>query len=619
MDIARLLPHAGLSVAAASLALNFFSSVFPVGFMVGMAVMMERVAALRPATAIGHGHWAGVVSAFGLATAALVMNSSVSPLLSTFRELITRRVDGYCTRRLMTASIASAPMAVLERSDVLDDLMAARTGLVETSTTPGGSGRGLVTLVGRYSFCLATVVMLGAVVSPMAAAVAFASAMAARGGQRSKSLEWQEVQRSFTPARRRLRYVEGLGASPALAKEVRALGILTWFTDRAKSEWQALYRPFWKERRRIFFAPYLVFNGLVLAGTVVVLVLLRDKAVGGHLSVLGLSLAVQAVMVPMNFGMFMPDVDVQTQYGMFAHDAIVRLERRFSEGAVRGGRAGEAGLGTAPAEGMPRSSVRFEGVEFSYPGSGHKVFDGLDLELEAGRSTAIVGVNGAGKTTLVKLLGKLYPPDAGRILVDGAGLQELDTPSWQRQIAVIFQDFVRYELDAASNIALGAPEHQADAGALARAVSWAGAEEVVAGLPEGLATPLSSRYEGGVDLSGGQWQRIALARALFAVGAGATLLVLDEPTAQLDVRAEVAFFYRFLQVTGGLTTVVISHRFSTVRRADRIVVLDGGRVVEDGTHDELLRPAAGTRRCSTSRPVGSRTRRAGAARPGAAR
>ena len=138
------------------------------------------------------------------------------------------------------------------------------------------------------------------------------------------------------------------------------------------------------------------------------------------------------------------------------------------------------------------------------------------------------------------------------------------------------------------NIALGAPEHQADAGALARAVSWAGAEEVVAGLPEGLATPLSSRYEGGVDLSGGQWQRIALARALFAVGAGATLLVLDEPTAQLDVRAEVAFFYRFLQVTGGLTTVVISHRFSTVRRADRIVVLDGGRVVEDGTHDELL-------------------------------
>ena len=186
------------------------------------------------------------------------------------------------------------------------------------------------------------------------------------------------------------------------------------------------------------------------------------------------------------------------------------------------------------------------------------------------------------------MLARLYEPTGGRITVDGAALEELDTRSWQRRLAVIYQDYVRYELDVAANIGLGAPGRLGDAAALTRAIEWAGATEVTAALPDGLATVLSSRYSGGVDLSGGQWQRIALARALFAVQAGASVLVLDEPTAHLDVRAEVAFFDRFLELTRGLTTVVISHRFSTVRRADRIVVLDGGRITEQGSHEGLV-------------------------------
>jgi ATP-binding cassette subfamily B protein len=214
------------------------------------------------------------------------------------------------------------------------------------------------------------------------------------------------------------------------------------------------------------------------------------------------------------------------------------------------------------------------------------VLAGLDLELPAGRSTAIVGLNGAGKTTVVKLLAGLYRPDRGQITVDGTDLRELDPAGWQRRIAVIFQDYVRYELDAAANIGLGAPG--ADPAGVVVAADWAGAAGVIDALPAGLATPLSSRYAGGTDLSGGQWQRIALARALFAVGAGAGVLVLDEPTAQLDVRAEVAFFDRFMEITAGLTTVIISHRFSSVRRADRIVVLSGGRVAEAGRHDDLV-------------------------------
>jgi ATP-binding cassette subfamily B protein len=216
------------------------------------------------------------------------------------------------------------------------------------------------------------------------------------------------------------------------------------------------------------------------------------------------------------------------------------------------------------------------------------VLDELDLELEAGHSTAVVGLNGAGKTTLVKLLTRLYQPTGGAIRADGIDIADLDLSSWQRRIAVIFQDFIRYELDARANITLGAAHRLGDDAALLRAAERAGADDVLSALPYGAATTLSSRYRGGVDLSGGQWQRVALARALFAVEAGAGVLVLDEPTAQLDVRAEVAFFDRFLEITEGLTTVVISHRFSTVRRAHRIVLLGEGRVLERGTHDELL-------------------------------
>jgi ATP-binding cassette subfamily B protein len=279
---------------------------------------------------------------------------------------------------------------------------------------------------------------------------------------------------------------------------------------------------------------------------------------------------------------FFPEADVQTQYGMLAHDSIRQIESSAAAGASR------LRSGVRPARDVPRSAIRFEQVSFAYPGSDRQVLDGVDLEFPAGSSTAIVGLNGAGKTTLVKLLARLYEPTSGRIAVDGADLAEFDLRSWQRRLAVIYQDYIRYEFDAATNIGLGAPERMHDLDALKRACDWAGATEVIDRLPQGLHTVLSGRYQGGTDLSGGQWQRIALARALFATGAGASVLVLDEPTAQLDVRAEVAFFDRFLELTQGLTTVVISHRFSTVRRAQRIVVLEHGRIAEQGSHEELL-------------------------------
>ncbi|HEX7168778.1 MAG TPA: ABC transporter ATP-binding protein, partial [Acidimicrobiales bacterium] len=262
------------------------------------------------------------------------------------------------------------------------------------------------------------------------------------------------------------------------------------------------------------------------------------------------------------------------------------VERRLGDPALRL----EHG---APADGLPREAIRFEKVRFRYPGRDDDVYTELDLEIPAGHSLAIVGANGAGKTTLVKLLARLYEPDEGRITVDGVDVRDLRAESWQHRIAAIFQDFQKYDLSARDNVEFGSPHLIGDDAALRRAAERAGATGVIDELGQGWETPLSRQLTGGTDLSGGQWQRLALARALFAVEGGAGVLVLDEPTANLDVRSEAELYDRFLEVTRGLTTVVISHRFSTVRRADRIVVLDGGRVTEMGSHDELV-AAGGT-------------------------
>jgi ABC-type multidrug transport system fused ATPase/permease subunit len=234
----------------------------------------------------------------------------------------------------------------------------------------------------------------------------------------------------------------------------------------------------------------------------------------------------------------------------------------------------------------PRNS--FQNMSFAYPDGEGRVFDRLDLALPAGRSLALVGDNGEGKTTLIKLLARLYDPDGGRIAVDGVDLAELEPDAWRRQLAVVFQDFCRYELPARDNMGFGRIDAPRDDEALATAARLGGISDVITGLPGGWDTPLSRQYTDGAELSGGQWQRLALSRAMFAVEHGARVLILDEPTAHLDVRAESDLYERFLDLTRGLTTILVSHRFATVRLADQIAVLGNGRVAEHGTHDELL-------------------------------
>jgi ATP-binding cassette subfamily B protein len=246
--------------------------------------------------------------------------------------------------------------------------------------------------------------------------------------------------------------------------------------------------------------------------------------------------------------------------------------------------------------GMPVRELTFEHVRFRYPGQERDVLLDLDLVIPAGRSLAIVGPNGAGKTTLIKLLCGFDEPTAGRILIDGADLGSLDRTCWQGRIAAIFQDFVRYPLSARANVGFGAVARLSDTAALNEVADLVGVKNVIERLPRGWDTVLSNEFEnhpdmlrGGYELSGGEWQRVALARAVLACRSGSGLLILDEPTANLDVRAEAALYDRFLQLTAGATTILVSHRFATVRRADLIAVVDGGIVTELGTHEDLLR------------------------------
>jgi ATP-binding cassette, subfamily B, bacterial len=245
-------------------------------------------------------------------------------------------------------------------------------------------------------------------------------------------------------------------------------------------------------------------------------------------------------------------------------------------------RAPTSGRRVSPS---PRHGFRLQGVSFHYPDVEHPVFGELDLEVPWGKTTALVGENGAGKSTLVKLLVRLYDPVAGRILLDGIDLREYDLEDLRRHVAVVFQDFARYHLPAWENIALGDVSRLGDRERIAEAARRSGADAVIRRLPRGEETMLGREFDGAVELSGGEWQKIALARAFMR---DAPILILDEPTAALDARSEYEMYCRFLELAAGRTTLLISHRFSTVRMADHILVLEGGVVIEEGDHRSLV-------------------------------
>ncbi|HEX2047628.1 MAG TPA: ATP-binding cassette domain-containing protein [Acidimicrobiales bacterium] len=370
-----------------------------------------------------------------------------------------------------------------------------------------------------------------------------------------------------------------LATSPHAAKEIRLFGLGDWLGARFAREWHTAMAEVWRLRGGGVGVGVGVF-ALLLGAHALAVTRIATAAAAGDLGLGSVAVALQAVIATRGIG-GVPWGFHEVQYGLTALPAMARLEAVLAEAPDL--------EGTGPAPRLA-GAIRVESVRYRYPRSDRDVLAGVDFEIPAGTSVAIVGDNGAGKSTLVQLLARLRDPTEGRITVDGTDLVTVVPTAWQESVAAVSQRALRLPLSARRNLAGG--RHVADE-RLDEAVADAKAAGIVDAFAGGWDTPLSREFTGGADLSGGEWQRLALARALVALEAGAQVLVLDEPTAHLDVRAEADLYDHFLRLTRGRTTILVSHRFSTVRRADRIVVLDRGRVVEQGSHDELL--AAGGR------------------------
>jgi ATP-binding cassette subfamily B protein len=376
-----------------------------------------------------------------------------------------------------------------------------------------------------------------------------------------------------TESARRMRYFDELGTTPPAAKEIRLFGLAEYVVARHGETWaETMRRVLSRPGRRPLLAT--AFLGVVVLGGVVLVV---REAMAGRIQAGATATYVQTFLVALG------GIQQSSWTGLQTELALATLERYDAALHALAPPTDAREPGTRPAERRPEREIAFHDVSFAYPTADRQVLRNLDLTLPAGQSLAVVGANGAGKTSLVKLLCGLYEPTQGSILVDGTELAEFDIDDWRRRLAVVFQQPLRLPMSAYSNVRFGRADGTPDA-----AVERAGATSVVTALPNGWETVLSSEFDGGVELSGGEWQRLGLARALYAVEQGASVLVLDEPAAHLDARSEAELYRRFLDLTAGLTTVLISHRFSTVRQAHSIAVLDEGRVIEQGSHDELL-------------------------------
>jgi ATP-binding cassette subfamily B protein len=379
-----------------------------------------------------------------------------------------------------------------------------------------------------------------------------------------------------TPVRRELDYLRVLGGSREAAKELKLFGLKDFLIGRFTSLSDQIYRENVDlSRRRLIAGSFLSMIGT--AGYYSAYVYVIWRTVTGSLSIGTLTFLTGAIVQASgNIQQIFSSLSSIADQALFLTDLLAFFEMQPT---IR------SKPGALPA---PRPIVRgfeFRNVSFRYPGSSRLVLNSLDFHLRAGERVALIGKNGEGKTTLVKLMTRLYDPVEGQVLLDGVDLREYNLEDLYREIGVIFQDFMRYEMTARENIAVGRIDEINNLPLLKTAADKSMADKVIERLPRDYEQMLGRRFESGVDLSGGEWQKIALARAYLR---DAQVLILDEPTAALDARSEFEVFQRFAELTAGKSALFISHRFSTVRMADRIVVLENGRIAEDGNHEKLL-------------------------------
>ncbi|MFD7732322.1 ABC transporter ATP-binding protein [Kitasatospora phosalacinea] len=583
-DVLRLLPLAGARAVGGLALLQVLLGLLPVAFVLANSQVLGRVQAAA-ADGPGSSAWSGVTGAFLAAAAVFLAQQLLGPPALSLGELLARRVDGLVARSLMASAMSSPGIGPLEDQRVLGALRVAAGELEAGVQSPGQACAGLLAIIARYTQLAGYTVLMGVLYSWPAALFLCSAVLVFRHGQSGGMRRYAVERRMLEADEREVDYLRRLAVQDRAAKEIRVFGLVDWLTRRLETTARAFLATMWAARRRVYLVPFVRYTayGLVVAG--VSLALLGARA-ADHLGLAAFAVVVQCAVASLRLGEYYPEADLQLATGVEAYRALRRFRTELAasgDGAAQGG--GAAGAVPVP---VPSGVIRFERVSFRYPGQDRPVFEDLELSLPIGRSTALVGVNGAGKSTLIKLLTRLYEPTAGRITLDGTDIRSFPVDAWRARLGVVFQDYLRHEASLRENVAFGAVEHAQDETGVRAVIGSVQLEGLAAGLPSGLDTPLARHMAGGTDLSGGQWQRIALARVLFALRHGASVLVLDEPTASLDVRAEAGFYQEFSELTRGSTSLLISHRFATVRHADLIVVLERGGVLEQGSHDELM-------------------------------
>jgi ABC-type multidrug transport system fused ATPase/permease subunit len=552
-----VLPKADRTLAVAWWVLLVLRGVLPAIFAIAMGVL---VAAVQRGDRLADG--------LALVGIVFVLLQVLTPIHQAVGANLGARTAAWLYDRLTEACVRPPGMGHLEDPKLTNDLTVARDFDLGMTGPPlfismDFIASGLVEMIGG----LASAVVLAAYA--WWAPILLGGAWLATHWLLRESSVWRDRNtEEVRGAQRDADYAYRLAVDPPASKELRLFGLAGWTIDRFVSRRTRLHALQY-EATRLRQRPVLWSMLLVTGANVVVFWSLANAAANGSLNlgevVMFAQSAVGTSMIAfggLNWALDGSSAPVA---------AVLRLEAAMDS-------AGALSSGERTAAGMPARAIRFRDLTFAYPG-GAAVLEGFDLEIPAGSSLAIVGQNGAGKTTLAKLLCRLYDPQKGAIEIDGVDLREFDLGSWRSRLAAVFQDFIRFELPLRDNVApAGAPD------AVVRvALESAGAADLAS-----LDTVLARGYQGGTDLSGGQWQRVALARALCAVQLGTSVVVLDEPTAQLDVRSEAEIFDRILAASRQCTTILISHRFSTVRHADRICVLEHGKVIELGSHDELM-------------------------------
>lgn len=590
------LPQAGWGCLTVLIVLQLLDCVMPSAMSLAMAWIT---------TGVSGGAQAGVLArtaipllAFGLV---LILSHAGEGFSGPAQYVAKMRIDGRRRAQLAKLFAEYPTLEVLEDEDVQELIRLAKAEPRNwTERTPGDGA------LAQLRMCMGLVGMASSCVVLAYYNLWFVPCLLITSGliqvvQARSSVLLMQTWRDGVGEGRRAEVWSKMLTAPALGKEVRIFGFVDIAAARARHHALAMYGPSWRVTVGTMRMQWTKFV-LVMAGLGLCYGLVADDTAHGRVSV-----AVETAVLLAAWSV----CRAFTGYDARAVVGALPGERSFTDlssrltGAGRDGddAASPAGRGLqGPVTPSPQRTrppvVRFEDIGFRYPNAATPVFDGLSLEIAPGELLAIVGLNGAGKSTLIKLLAGLYRPAAGSITADGADIWAAGIDQWRSRIAVVFQEFARLHLSLEENVTLGrgstgSASDPVPRAAFAQAVDKAGLRALIDRLPDGAETMLSRSRTNGVDLSGGQWQQVVLARALYATATGARVIVLDEPTAHLDVRSEHEVFARLSSQRGDTTVVLISHRLSTVRQADRIVLLEHGRIVESGSHDELMRNDGG--------------------------